>query len=234
MEAKKMIRFVDSAYKTLFELEDSGQVMQTGKDGLKYVFTCKYIDEYHLYYDRDCYHISQLAEILAKIEATVNSVFSIVLANGDRFGRVIMNGKVWEPGFPSPLYVYTEVEQPPVIVSSNEIHHYLETKQIKWPFDLIDDLDLTFNACCLIPALDLANQHKLSGLNGNPGTETTRVKDRETSFSFIRTWTQRSENAGIGCKTLQVYTWEEGKKGITPTYYVIDFLGNVVGKYGVC
>lgn len=78
---KKKIRFIDSRYNTLFEVEDGEEVELIFKDDIRTVRTvrkCRYIDETHFYFGDNCYHIRQFAEIMegngTKYQKHVDSV----------------------------------------------------------------------------------------------------------------------------------------------------------------
>jgi hypothetical protein len=63
---KKKIRFIDSRYNNLFEVEDGESVELVFPDGERVVRVCKYIDETHFYYGTNCYHICEFAEFMEK------------------------------------------------------------------------------------------------------------------------------------------------------------------------
>ena len=57
------IRFIDSAYRTLFTIKDGESIVITRFDGEKMVFPCKYIDDYHVCIGNSAYHICEFAEM---------------------------------------------------------------------------------------------------------------------------------------------------------------------------
>lgn len=59
---KRMIRFIDSEYHTLFSIQDGESIIITRFDGEKMIFPCKYIDDYHVCIGNSAYHICELAE----------------------------------------------------------------------------------------------------------------------------------------------------------------------------
>jgi hypothetical protein len=67
IEKPKMIRFIDSHYNELFELQDGGQVRTIYPDREEVIRTCKYIDETHFRDQYDIYHICQFAELMEKL-----------------------------------------------------------------------------------------------------------------------------------------------------------------------
>lgn len=60
---KRMIRFIDSEYHTLFTIKDGESIVITRFDGEKMVFPCKYIDDYHVCIGNSAYHICEFAEM---------------------------------------------------------------------------------------------------------------------------------------------------------------------------
>ena len=60
---KRMIRFIDSEYHTLFSIQDGESIVITRFDGERMVFPCKYIDDYHVYIGNSAYHICEFAEM---------------------------------------------------------------------------------------------------------------------------------------------------------------------------
>lgn len=61
---EKGIRFINSNYKTLFTIPDGGKIKFTnGHSGEVKECTCKYIDDYHFYFDTLFFHICQFAEM---------------------------------------------------------------------------------------------------------------------------------------------------------------------------
>ena len=57
------IRFIDSAYRTLFTIKDGESIVITRFDGEKMVFPCKYIDDCHVCIGNSAYHICEFAEM---------------------------------------------------------------------------------------------------------------------------------------------------------------------------
>lgn len=60
---KRVIRFIDSEYHTLFSIRDGESVVITRFDGEKMIFPCKYIDDYHVCIGNSAYHICEFAEM---------------------------------------------------------------------------------------------------------------------------------------------------------------------------
>lgn len=60
---KRMIRFIDSEYHTLFTIKDGESIVITRFDGEKMVFPCKYIDDCHVCIGNSAYHICEFAEM---------------------------------------------------------------------------------------------------------------------------------------------------------------------------
>ena len=63
---KKIIRFTDEKYYTLFEILDGDSIELRYSDGDTATRECHYIDEYHTKVGRNVYHIHQFAEIMAR------------------------------------------------------------------------------------------------------------------------------------------------------------------------
>ena len=58
---KAQIRFIDSHYKTLFCIEDGGEIeIGDGSSAMKYA--CHYIDEHHTWIGDRVYHICEFAQ----------------------------------------------------------------------------------------------------------------------------------------------------------------------------
>lgn len=57
------IRFIDSAYRTLFTIKDGESIVITRFDGEKMLFPCKYIDDCHVCIGNSAYHICEFAEM---------------------------------------------------------------------------------------------------------------------------------------------------------------------------
>lgn len=67
------IRFIDSKYNTLFEINDGESVTIISSDGKPSIFECVFIDDYHFYLGGrrgTCYHICQFAELMERIGST--------------------------------------------------------------------------------------------------------------------------------------------------------------------
>jgi len=62
----KKIRFIDSQYKTLFELNDGAELTVIHSDGTIVTKPCKYLDECHFNFGNYCYHYCQFAEIMER------------------------------------------------------------------------------------------------------------------------------------------------------------------------
>mgnify|MGYP002673134436 CR=1 FL=1 len=60
---KRDIRFIDSAYRTLFTIQDGESIVITRFDGEKMVLPCKYIDDCHVCVGNSAYHICEFAEM---------------------------------------------------------------------------------------------------------------------------------------------------------------------------
>ena len=74
----KQIRFIDPQYTELFRIPDGGSILVTRPMGEMYpgvqeqwVGICKYLDDYHVSINGECYDICQFAEIQQRIGATV-------------------------------------------------------------------------------------------------------------------------------------------------------------------
>lgn len=61
-KAEQGIRFIDSGYKELFRIPDSGKIVITYAWGEKAERTCRFIDEYHTEVGNHLYHICEFAE----------------------------------------------------------------------------------------------------------------------------------------------------------------------------
>ena len=59
---KRVIRFIDSCYHTLFTVPDGGNIVLITFDGGRSVLPCTYIDDYHAEIGVSVYHICQFAE----------------------------------------------------------------------------------------------------------------------------------------------------------------------------
>ena len=59
---KRMIRFIDSEYHTLFTIKDGESIVITRFDGEKMILSCAYIDDYHVCVGNSTYHICEFAE----------------------------------------------------------------------------------------------------------------------------------------------------------------------------
>ena len=66
MNDDRMIRFITSDYKDLFQLPDGGSIVVTHENGEQYVGICKFLDETHTEINGNCYHICQFAEMLER------------------------------------------------------------------------------------------------------------------------------------------------------------------------
>ncbi len=60
------IRFIDSAYNTLFMIPDGGNVVIRGADGTISVKPCLYIDDYHARIGNYVYHMCEFAEVMKR------------------------------------------------------------------------------------------------------------------------------------------------------------------------
>jgi hypothetical protein len=62
---KPQIRFIDSRYKTLFFIEDGGEVEIENKGtGQMERFVCRYLDEHHFRIGEQVYHIFEFARAM--------------------------------------------------------------------------------------------------------------------------------------------------------------------------
>ena len=62
----KEIRFIDSKYNELFRIPDNSKINVKYADGHIEERTCKYIDDYHMEINGNCFHICQWAGIMEK------------------------------------------------------------------------------------------------------------------------------------------------------------------------
>ncbi|MBE6719048.1 MAG: hypothetical protein E7571_00130 [Ruminococcaceae bacterium] len=69
--AEKGIRFINSNYEPLFNIEDGDGIMIRYPDGDTSIRACRYIDDYHTQIGNSIYHICEFAEITEKNGATV-------------------------------------------------------------------------------------------------------------------------------------------------------------------
>ena len=60
---KRVIRFIDSEYHTLFTIQDGESIVITRFDGEKMMFPCKYIDDCHVCVGKSTYHICEFSEL---------------------------------------------------------------------------------------------------------------------------------------------------------------------------
>jgi len=60
--AEKGIRFIDPNYHELFRIKDGGTVTVDYRDGEKKTVKCRYIDDYHLEFNDNIFHICELTE----------------------------------------------------------------------------------------------------------------------------------------------------------------------------
>ena len=64
-EEKQQIRFIDSHYKTLFQVEDGGYIVLKNKEQ-ELLKPCHYVDAYHSRIGQEVFHICQFAELAEK------------------------------------------------------------------------------------------------------------------------------------------------------------------------
>jgi len=95
--SKKTIRFIDENYQDLFTIEDGGKVLFVYSDGSQKEEICKYVDAYHLYVGLNVYHISELAEKIARAGATVSPVL-IKTKEEERNARLTAVKDTYTPG----------------------------------------------------------------------------------------------------------------------------------------
>lgn len=62
-EESRVIRFIDSNYRTLFTIKDGESIVITYFNGEKEVFPCKYIDDHHVCIGTSPFHICEFAEM---------------------------------------------------------------------------------------------------------------------------------------------------------------------------
>jgi len=60
------IRFIDSAYNTLFVIPDGGNVVIRGPDGMFSKLSCHYIDDCHTLIGSCVFHICEFAEVMER------------------------------------------------------------------------------------------------------------------------------------------------------------------------
>lgn len=60
---KRVIRFIDSDYHTLFTIRDGESIVITRFDGEKLILPCTYIDDYHTRIGSSVCHICEFAEM---------------------------------------------------------------------------------------------------------------------------------------------------------------------------
>lgn len=91
-ETGKMIRFIDSEYKTLFFVPDGGNIVITRPDGEKLIKPCKFIDTCHTQVGFNSYHNYQFAELMERAGNTYapevppelpDQCFSVLPATGE-------------------------------------------------------------------------------------------------------------------------------------------------------
>jgi hypothetical protein len=68
-ETRKKIWFITPSYKTLFYLDDGGEI-EGVVNGKKRRFVCRYLDEYHVEIGGSVYHICEFAERMAMVGQT--------------------------------------------------------------------------------------------------------------------------------------------------------------------
>ncbi len=64
------MRFIDSAYNTLFVVPDGGNVVIRGPDGTISKLSCRYIDDYHTLVGSCVFHICEFAEMMEQSGCT--------------------------------------------------------------------------------------------------------------------------------------------------------------------
>lgn len=67
---KKKIRFIDSRYHDLFQIQDGDKIRIKYPDGETVERECTYIGEYHTQVGRNVFHICEFAERMEEIGAT--------------------------------------------------------------------------------------------------------------------------------------------------------------------
>ena len=65
----RMIRFIDPNYREMFQIPDDAYV-EVKYPNSTVIVACRYMDEYHLRFGSEVYHICELAERLERCQAT--------------------------------------------------------------------------------------------------------------------------------------------------------------------
>ena len=65
----RMIRFIDPNYREMFQIPD-GAYVEVKYPNSTVIVACRYMDEYHLRFGSEVYHICELAERLERCQAT--------------------------------------------------------------------------------------------------------------------------------------------------------------------
>ncbi|MDR0324782.1 MAG: hypothetical protein LBI19_01635 [Oscillospiraceae bacterium] len=91
----KMIRFIDTKYKTLFTIPDGGYICVTNiRSGEEYISACKYIDDTHFETNGNCLHIHQFAKTNKHNNADVKPLDAPEIINGYRIYAKMFVGQM--------------------------------------------------------------------------------------------------------------------------------------------
>jgi hypothetical protein len=106
MSETREIRFIGSGYKELFRIPDGGRIVVTRPMGEMYpgvqeqwVGACRYLDDYHVSINGECFHIDQFYEIQQRIGSTVEPETEPEMIGGYRVtARTFVGDKVFKMG----------------------------------------------------------------------------------------------------------------------------------------
>ena len=126
----KMIRFITSDYKELFQIPDGGSIVVTRPEGEEYIAECKYLDETHFSANGNCYHICQFAEIQERNGATVKPEAEPEINGGYRvIQRNAARNKVFKLAVnPNAVLKYVTWQSYRDNLKSNDWGHYWNDK----------------------------------------------------------------------------------------------------------
>lgn len=127
-KAHKGIRFVDNEYNTKFHIPDGGQIIITASDGNKSLYTCRYIDDYHMELtsangSSDIQHIDQFAEKMARWGATYEPAEVVSMPVPDAY---LTNEKVKTP---RGTFSLTAMSKEQMEKAGYGVHHMTEDNQ---------------------------------------------------------------------------------------------------------
>ena len=127
-KAHKGIRFVDNEYDTKFRIPDGGQITITASDGNKSLYTCRYIDDYHMELtsangSSDIQHIHQFAEKMARWGATYEPAEVVSTPVPDAY---LTNEKVKTP---RGTFSLTAMSKEQMEKAGYGVHHMTEDNQ---------------------------------------------------------------------------------------------------------